>query len=91
MPQGKYQDKQLILNLPTTYSPHDSNNITVDHKGMQFSTDGNIVFVPWNPDGTDTDGTAVTIAVKAGVLYPFKARRLNATNHTAGNVVLWRY
>jgi hypothetical protein len=83
----------FILDKPALYAPHDANDIGYDHRGMMFTADGNIVFVPFgtqNGDGSWNDGTAVTIEVLAGVLYPFRAKRLNATNHTAGTVTIWR-
>lgn len=88
MPGSRYRDSQLILNRPQAYTPHDSNDCPGGVLAVMFGTDGNAVFVPWS-DTAEADGTPVTLAVKAGVLYPISPKRLNATSHTAGTVVLW--
>ena len=49
-------------------------------RGLSVNADGNIVCV------FRVDTTAVTIAVVAGVVYPFRIRRINSTNTTATGI-----
>ncbi len=57
-------------------------------RGLSVNTDGNIV-VLFDGDGTSRggSGTAVTIAVLAGVVYPFRIRRLNSGSTSATGVI----
>lgn len=50
-------------------------------RAISANTDGNIAYIPFN------GSTAVTVGVKAGVMYPIVAKRVNSTNTTATGIV----
>ena len=62
-------------------TPHDSTNFTYSTRGIYVGGAGNAVLV-------DEDGTTCTFTgLLAGVVYPFRCKRINSTNTTATNLV----
>lgn len=62
---------------------HDSNNFAINTRGIYVGTGGNAVIVT-------EDGTAVTYKnLQSGAYYPIRAKRVNATNTTAADLVGW--
>jgi len=65
-------------------TPHDSNDLTNDARGLYVGGDGNIVLIT-------TGGNEVTFSnAKAGSILPIRTARVKATGTTATNLVaLW--
>lgn len=84
----EWRNQQGALDSPAkqfaAITPHDSANLAADTRGIYVGTGGNIAVV-------GMDGSVVTFAnVPAGTVLPVIARRVNATNTSASNLVaLW--
>jgi hypothetical protein len=58
----------------------DSNDLAAVTEYLHVQSDGNLIV-------HNKSGTAITLAVKGGTMYPIGARRVVSTNTTCGQVV----
>lgn len=67
------------LDRIVAHTPHDTTECIFMTRAVVVGTDGNLVVVT-------RGGDTVTIAVKAGIVYPFRLKIIKTTGHTAGTV-----
>ena len=80
----------LILTRAIALTPSDSTAIasSIIQKGFSVNIDGNVAIVTKNFE-SGVEDPAVTIAVKAGILYPLSLHRINSTNTTATGITIY--
>lgn len=69
-------------------TPSDAVNLLVATRGIIVGVAGNVSLEMFGPNGTATK--TCVIPVVAGIVYPFRCTRVNATSTTATSIVaLW--
>lgn len=90
--QHQQHSGQLIITRSKAHTPDDDNPITKESvgfvvKGISVSTDGPVAIQTLNV-GTQTPDAAVTMELKAGVLYPIRPYLILDTGTTVTTVIL---
>ncbi len=91
---AKLEEMRLLLVYPhNTYyteglsvTPDDTDDLSVFYSALSVNFDGNVKLQLQD----NTGSSFITVYLRAGVIYPFKVRKVFATDTTATGITVWR-